>query len=78
MTIKKSEPICIEESVCPGKRINHFKQAVVVIVIGLVEVLILMEKPWFSENPIRIMMNVLMKDQCMNLRCVLDKTQTED
>ena len=46
----KTDPICIEEIVDPGKIINNFRQSIVVTVIGLVDLLQFMEKPWLSEH----------------------------
>ena len=48
----------------PGSSINHFKRAMVVVVIGLVKVLKILSKTWLLEHPRKIMTVVLMKGQC--------------
>ena len=66
-THAREEPICIDEIVGPGKSIHNFRQAMIVTVIGLVKVGQFMEKPWLSEQLVKIITMVLMDGQCMSL-----------
>ena len=72
-THAREEPICIEDIVGPKKIIQNFRQVMVVMVIGLVKVRQFVEKPWLSEKHGITMSIILMKGQCMRLRCVLEE-----
>ena len=68
-TNSRAERIYIEERVDPGTNIKHFRQAMGVEVIYLVEVLQFLGKLCVLEPLVRIMAMVIMKGQCMYLHC---------
>ena len=68
-TNSRAERIYIEERVDPGTNSKHFRQAMGVALIVLVEVLQFLGKLYVSEPSVMIMAMVLLKGQCMYLRC---------
>ena len=62
LTIRRAEPICINDFWGPGIIVKQFRQAMGVTVIILVKLFRLMKKSWLLEQPVGIMAK-----QCMHL-----------
>ena len=74
-TKTRAERNYIEEIGDPGTSIKHFRQAMGVAMIYLVEVLQFMVKLYVLDPTVRIMAMVLMKGKCMHLRCRAEHVQ---